>query len=66
MRHVPFFHLKKLPDYFYSITDFSVNHLKVDLTFSRGNSNAVWLPTFTPVEMDMKLGMYQSDEGTPS
>lgn len=43
-----------------------MNHLKVDLTFSRGNSNAVWLPTFTPVEMDMKLGMYQSDEGTPS
>lgn len=34
------------------------------LVNSRENSNSVWPSSFTPVEMDMKLGMCQSDEGT--
>lgn len=35
------------------------------LVSSRENSDAVWLSTFTPVEIVMQRGMWQSDEGTP-
>lgn len=62
------FSFKKLPNYFYSVTYFSMNHLKIDLIFwwTPGEIlNLVWLSTFTPVELDMRLGTCHSDKMEP-
>ena len=51
--HIMFiFSFKKLSHYFYSMTDFSVNHLKVDLTFWRA-------PGKTGIEYDSQILLLQ-------
>ena len=67
IHHVPFFHLKKTArlvlfcNCFFNESPQSGPYFLVN---SRENSNSVWPSSFTPVEMAMKLGMCQSDEGT--